>query len=511
MNGKKTAGKVSNVAYVAIIIAIVVVINVLGNRFFGRLDLTENKIYSISPVTKGLLRELEDVVAVKAYFSKKLPVQLSRLPGEVDDMLKEFNIYSRGNVNYERLDPGENEELKRKLAGYGVMPVTMTIIEKDERQQINGYLGMTVSYAEKTEAIPLVQNTVDLEYELTSRIYRVTHKPEKVGFLTDGSRHDLMGDYQAIAEELRKLHEIVPVVLGPGKKVPEDIKALIVAGPDSVSESAKFQLDQFIMRGGRVIFLIDNLVVDQRGQPRLINHGLNAMLLSYGFRLNGDILRDDKAHSPQQVTRGIFTYNQPNPFFPHVTKERLGQHPVVGRLSELTFPWTGSLENPTAVDSSVSYFVLARTTEAAQGLKPPTYQPTGPGEKPLVVLGTGRFKAAFRGSPDPLAPGDSIISRCIQETSVMVIPSSAFIENQFLYPGNMEFMLNMVDFITIGDKLISIRTRPTTDMPLKNIGPEMKNFLRLLNIVGVPILVILFGAVRFYLKRRDKMVRARSL
>jgi ABC-type uncharacterized transport system involved in gliding motility auxiliary subunit len=93
----------------------------------------------------------------------------------------------------------------------------------------------------------------------------------------------------------------------------------------------------------------------------------------------------------------------------------------------------------------------------------------------------------------------------------MVIPSSAFIENQFLYPGNMEFMLNMVDFITIGDKLISIRTRPTTDRPLKNIGPEMKNFLRLLNIVGVPILVILFGAVRFYLKRRDKMVRARSL
>ena len=75
----------------------------------------------------------------------------------------------------------------------------------------------------------------------------------------------------------------------------------------------------------------------------------------------------------------------------------------------------------------------------------------------------------------------------------------------------MEFMLNMVDFITIGDKLISIRTRPTTDRPLKSIGPEMKNFLRLLNIVGVPILVILFGAVRFYLKRRDKMVRARSL
>ncbi|MEA1996608.1 MAG: GldG family protein, partial [Gemmatimonadota bacterium] len=245
MNAKKTTERTSNILYAATIIAIVVVVNILGSRFFGRVDLTENKLYSISPTTEEILGGLDDVVSVKAYFSKKLPVQLSRLPKEIDDMLEEYRIYSHGNVHYERIDPADDEELKRKLAGHGVMPVTMTIIEKDERQQINGYLGITVSYGENTEAIPMVQNTNDLEYDLTSRIFRVTTEPRHVGFLTSYSRHDLMGDYQAFTQEVRKIHEIDPVDLSDEEsEIPEEIGTLIFAGPtDSVPPSVQLKID----------------------------------------------------------------------------------------------------------------------------------------------------------------------------------------------------------------------------------------------------------------------------
>ena len=512
MNVKKTTDQVSNVAYVAVILDIVIVVNVLGSNFFGRVDLTQNKLYSISPTTKEILGDLDDVVSVKAYFSKKLPVQLSRLPKEVDDMLEEYMIYSGGNIHYERIDPGDDEALKRQLAQSGIMPVTMTIIEKDERQQINGYLAMTVSYGEKTEAIPMVENTSDLEYELTSRVYRVTTEPQYVGFLSSQTRHDLMGDYSAFGQEVRKIHEIEPVDLSSGTEIPERIDALIVAGvTDSVPEQVKFAVDQYIMRGGRVLFLVDNLVVEQR-MPRIVDHGLKFMLLKYGLNMAGDIVRDDKSHSPQRVSQGIFTFNQPNPFFPHMVKEQFGDHPVVARLSELTLPWTGTVEVSAQADSNLTYSVLAATSDAGQSLGPPTFQPSGaPARLPLIVLASGKFNSAFDGRTDLVPEGGSLLNSSTVETDIMLVGGSSLVENQYLYPGNMEFMLNAIDYLTIGDKLISIRTRPTTDRPLKSINAEMKNFLRILNIVGVPIFVILFGAMRFYLKRRDKTVRSRSV
>ena len=513
MDATKRTGSVSNLVYVAIILAIVVVVNVLGNTFFGRLDLSENKLYSISPTTKEILKGLDDVVSVKGYFSQRLPVQVSRLPKEIDDVLKEYRVYSGGNIHYERIDPGDNEELKQQLAQSGVNPVTMTIIEKDERQQINGYLAMTVSYGEKTEAIPLVQNTDDLEYELTSRIFRVTSEPRHVGFLASGMRHSLTGDYGYVAQEIRKIHEIESVDLDQNPIVPENINALIVAGPgDSVSEKVKFGIDQFIMRGGNVLFLMDNLIVDQNRQPRLINHGMNGMLLTYGFRLKSDVVRDQKSNSPERVSQGIFTFNQPNPFFPHIVKNQFGDNPIVSRLSEMTLPWTGSLEIAAPGDSNLSCTVLATTSDDGQSIGPPAYQPSGvPSKLPLILFATGNFQSAFQGRTDLAAPGDSILTRSVKPANLLIVGSSSFVQSNYLYPGNLEFMLNVIDYLTIGDKLISIRTRPTTDRPLKNLSGEMKNFLRIVDIVGVPIFVILFGAMRFYLKRRDKAVRSRPL
>ncbi len=513
MERSKTTKRLSNAAYVAIIVAIVLLANLLGRNFFGRLDLTGNKLYSISPVTGKILGELDDVVMVKAYFSEKLPVQLSRLPGEIDDMLEEYNIYSGGNIHYERIDPADDEDLKQQLAQLGVMPVTMTIIEKDERQQINGYLSMTVTYGEKVESIPMVQNTEDLEYELTSRIFRVTHEPAKVGFMSSHTRHDLMGDYGMVANEIRKIHDIQPVDLSADNaRVPDNLTAMIVAGPtDSLTERAKFAVDQFLMRGGKVMFLLDNLMIGPNRQPVLINHGLNGQLKSYGISMKGGITRDNKSHSPERVQQGMFSFNQPNPFFPLVVKEQFGEHVLVGRLDQMTIPWCDALE-PSSHDSTAEYTVLASSSEEGEVLVPPRFQMDGfKNAKALAILATGSFQSHFQARPDMVAEGDSLLKYSTDDAAIIAVGSSAFLQNQLLYQGNIEFMLNAVDYITIGDRLISIRSRPTTSRPLKAISPEAKNFMRLVNIVGIPILVVIFGAMRFYLRRRDKAIRARAL
>ncbi|MBN2288840.1 MAG: Gldg family protein [Candidatus Glassbacteria bacterium] len=513
MTAKHSQEKISIVLLVIIVLAIVGVVNLLADRFFRRVDLTENQVYTVSRTTRRMLSELDDVVSVRAYFSKKLPVQLNHLPGEVDDLLSEYRISSGGNVTYERLDPAEDEALAKSLAGRGVRPVQMTVVEKDERQQINGYLAMTVSHGEQTEVIPVVQNTNDLEYELTSRIYRVTHEPRRVGFVSTGSRHDLEGDYSQFAEEVSKLHEIVPVNLSGGKKVPGDIETLILAGPDSTSQEEQYALDQFIMRGGRLLLMVDKVLLDQRGMPSLVEHGLEAMLSSYGFRLNGNLIADKKSHSPRTIRRGFFIQQQPFPLFPRVGKQQLGEHPVVARLSGFTLPYAGSLEFTAADDSAVVYTTLALSTDETDSYAPPVYQPS-PNARPVILvgLGTGTFQSYFKDKPRPASAGEGeFLEKCGTPTSILVIPCSSLLTNELLYPGNLEFILNVVDFMTIGDDLISIRTRPNTDRPLMEISAEMKKFLRLLNILGVPVLVVLFGMMRFYLKKRDKAIRARAI
>ena len=513
MNPKRAKEKFSNAVYVAIIIAIVFVINVLGNTFFRRLDLTGNKLYTVSSVSRQMLRELDDVVSVKAYVSEKLPVQLKRLPKQIDDLLAEYRVYSGGNIHYERNDPGDNEDLKQQLAGLGITPVTMTIIERDERQQINGYLALTVSYGEKTEAIPVVQDTRDLEYELTSRVYRVTHEPAVVGFMSSHTRHNLMGDFGLFAQEVRKIHDLQEVNLETTKKIPDHIQALIVAGPtDTVPETARFAIDQYLMSGGKLLFMIDNLVLGPNRQPVLVNHGMSGMLATYGLKLNNNVVRDLKSHSPERVSQGIFTFNQPNPFFPRIGPGQFGEHPLVGRLSEMTLPWTSSLEAAGTRDSAATYHVLAQTTDQGEIFGPPTWQPSPLKQKlALAILATGKFQSAFQARPDLATEQDSLLKASLVPSEVILVGSSSFIQNQYLYTGNLEFVLNAIDYLTIGDRLISIRTRPTTDRPLKDISPEMKNFMRIVNIVGVPVFVIIFGAMRFYLKRRDKAVRSRTI
>ena len=513
MSEKRTTEKLSNTVLVLIVIGIVVTVNVLASQYFRRADFTENKLYTISDVTKDIVSNLDDIVSIKAYFSDPLPVQIQGLPQEVDDMLYELRIKSQGNLTYERINPMEDEELQQKLAQKGIMPVQMTVVEKDQRQQINGWLAMTISYGEKTEVIPVVQNTTDLEYEITSRIYRLTNEPRQVAFITNGSRHSLDTDYQRIAQEIGSLHEIQPVEVEPGAGSLDNFETIIFSGPQEIiPEDVLYEIDQFIMKGGRAIFLIDDITLDERGQPTVVEHGMHDFLSSYGFDLDRNLVADNLSHSVRSVQLGIFTQQQPFKLYPRIMKNQLGDFPVVSRLSEFTLQYTGSFKFNDKQSSEVADNVLATSTNQVESFKPPTYQPATLSEPvDFVGLATGIFKSYFTNREKPESVDQSaFISKSKEETSVIVIPCSDFITNQLLYPGNSDLMLNLVDFLTIGDKLISIRTRPVSNRPIKEISPEMKNMLRILNIIGVPLLIILFGMGRFYLRRRDKSIQERS-
>ena len=189
---RKISASTNFLFFVLIIVGFLVLINFLATRHFGRLDLTQNKLYTLSDSSKKVVSTLDDIVKVTCYFSKNLPSYVIPLKQQVSDILDEYRAYAKGNIQIEFLDPTEDPALAQKLRFMGIPQVQLNIMEKDQASATNVYMGVAVSYEDKQEVIPFVKDVNNLEYEITSSILKVTRKEKKtVGFLTGHEEHTI--------------------------------------------------------------------------------------------------------------------------------------------------------------------------------------------------------------------------------------------------------------------------------------------------------------------------------
>jgi ABC-type uncharacterized transport system involved in gliding motility auxiliary subunit len=554
MAGTTKRRKVATGVYSATVVILVALIllagNFLASRVLARVDLTTDKEFTISKATREVLRGLDDIVTVKVYFSKKLPPNLATLQRSVDDILREYQAYSKGKLRVEYIDPAEKPEEEQKLRFLGIPQVQLNVIEKDQLQVINGYMGMAILYADRHQAIPVVQDVNNLEYDLTAGILQVLSQEKRViGYLTGNQEPDLNQEFEGLNQLLSKSYEVRPVDLSMGRnEVPQDVNTLIVARPQAAAARVQYQLDQFVMRGGRILFLLDPIRLDDRlglTSPIPVNTGLEELLAHYGVKLERALVQD-ALNENAGFSQGFVRYTVPYPFWPKTMGPGLSHdNPVTSRLEAVVFPWCAPLEllvpeeggqssskadtstatpAETAPQPGVRGTVLARSSPRAwlqQGrfdLTPPnpfagqTQPQQGNESFPLAVALVGSFRSFYEGKPVPAAPGDSTGisgtpgSTVSPETQMIVVGNSLFAASNFvqMFPGNEAFVLNAVDWLTLGDKLIAIRSRGATDRPLGIESATGKAVFKYAHTFGMAILVGIFGIVRVSLRRRAK-------
>ncbi|MFM8743107.1 MAG: Gldg family protein, partial [Cytophagales bacterium] len=167
-----------------LIIAILLVVNLLSNEFHLRFDLTQEQQYTLSDATLNILKNLEEPVTVKAYFSKNLPPQIAKTRQDFQEMLIEYSNSADGNIQYEFIDPNKNETLENEAAQNGIQPVMINVREKDKVKQQKAFLGAVISLGDKRDVIPVVQPGTAMEYTLSTSIKKISIdvKPT-IGFL----------------------------------------------------------------------------------------------------------------------------------------------------------------------------------------------------------------------------------------------------------------------------------------------------------------------------------------
>ncbi|MBI2061334.1 MAG: Gldg family protein [Nitrospirae bacterium] len=520
----KTIGQYSLLTFLAA--AVLFLANLVSLRLFFRADLTDKNMYTLSDSTKKKLRSLDDVVTIKVYYSKKLPPELAGLERSTRDILGEFRAHSRGKLQYRFLDPDNSDEARTDVNQLGIQPLSLTVRTKDKLEALKAYIGMGVFYLDKSQAIPFVKDITNMEYDLMSAILRVmSEKDHGLTFLTGHGEKDLQDDYQHFKMVLDQSYRVDTHDTSSGVPLPATTDTLIVASPKDLKDQDKFEIDQFLMQGKSVVFLLDPVDLDKKtfmANPK--PHNLGDLLEHYGVRVNTNLVEDVSA-GMASFSQGYYNFTVPYPFFIKVLPTGMSkENPAVKGVESILLYWASSLDLLKKTEEGLKVEELLSTTDKAWSQQGgwfnvgPQQSPTGDRKSFVIAAAlTGKFKSFYAGKTPPPIPGKSVQeSRSVlEETSsgkVVVIGDSEFLANQALRDrstgGNVQFMMNLVDWVTLGEDLIGIRSKVGVDRPLRETTENERMTIKILVTVLVPFLLIAYGLLRYYLRKREQKIYA---
>ncbi len=509
----------------AIIIGIIVAVNIISNRVFTRLDLSKNKSYTLSNISKVIVGDLGDKLEVRAYFSDNLPSPYNNLKRDVKDLLSDYRSYSKGNLNYVFVNEGSadesNAEFENDAQKFGIQPVQIQVMDNDKLEVKKALMGLVISYQGKSEVIPFIQSVNNLEYDITSKIKKIiTEKKKKIGFLTGHGEYDYT-KWQTIHQTLMSQYDVTSVDLSRNIPVPNDIDVLLVAGPKSeFPEWHKFQIDQYIMRGGNVAFMINKVIPNFQQQIAIgdpVDNKLDDMLFSYGIKIDNDLIRDLQCSAVSVQTQIGIPMQVSYPYFPMVSNINRDIS-AFKNIQAIALSFVSSLDLQAAQGKDIQVSPLLTTSDRSgkatgffilnlEQFQNLTKQAADTlfNQKGFVVgaLYSGNFKSFYADKP---APSDTIsasadvtkqerFNESKKPGRIIAIGDGDFAHEEQRPPkDNITFFVNMVDFLADDVGLAEIRSKDTSESPIEDTSDGTKRFVKYFNLIFPPLLIILFGA-----------------
>jgi len=477
-------------ATVALLVAILVVLNLLGGYLSWRLDLTPGQAYTLSPATRRLARGLEDLVTIKLFASAELPSEAALLKRDVDDLLSDLRAAGRGKIRVIEKDPAQDAAARKDAQTLGIQPVQFNVVGKSELQVKEGYLGLVVQYADGVQAIPFISQTEDLEYRLASAIRSLTRTKKPVlGLLEAGESGGGRG-YQTLEQELKKTYEVRTIAAADSTQPAADVQGLLLIGtPDSVSAAQAARLRAFLTRGGSALVLAPGTSISPR-MPVAIPKPMtwDPILRPFGVSVRQDMVYDLMASQVVPLPTNVGQVLQSYPLW---LRARVYAGSVVTEgLSEVFLPWTSSLDTSGARPGTITpLLVSSRGAGRMEG---------------QVDLDPGRNYSQTGLSPQLLG----VLVHPTQQDSVrgrlIVVGNADFVSDRFASrsPENLTFALNAVDWVAQDEDLISIRSRDRRPPRLLFPSAAAQQSVKYLNLIGLPLVVALVALVHLARRRR---------
>lgn len=606
MSGKNSAVKqVYNWVLLVIVIGVVVLLNIIGSFVYSRIDMTEDARYSLSEGTVEFLEKLNpsDIdsgnplaskkkngnrLLLKIYLDGNLPAELKRFKNAVQDKLKEFKEYAGDRIEYQFIDPTQGTEADQQLLfgtlydkGKGIIPMEIAFNKDGAQTQMMTWPGAVLEYGGETKNViqllpgtqqgkynvlneqftSQIQNTINnLEYILVSSIRRATQQSKpRIAFI-QGHGELRFAETQRVRALIDKYYTVEDIALNDSINALNGVKGVIIARPTQpYSDKDKYILDQFLLKGGRLMCFVDKLTfpidsLNLRGNVHTtrLNTKLDDMLFDYGIKINDNYAVDVRC-APKTVPMAKQSLI---PWFFHIAATQT-KHPISRNIDPVMLRYVSEIQFVgTSNKRVVSPILTTSTNSTVTGMAPMVSLalPMNYGKSPVLVnnptsevnkkciagLVEGRFEShyknrivdAFSGNKDAGFKEEST-----SEGKLLVVANGDFIRNYYdsmpnakgqmqyrpisfnnlrfdetmaqyegsqpLIYGNQEFFQNLVDYMMGDNSVLDLRSRQIDIHPIDTEKVKTNaGFYKALNMILPSSLVILFAFILFYLRKR---------
>ncbi|MBK8480468.1 MAG: GldG family protein [Proteobacteria bacterium] len=539
-------------AYPLLVIGSLVLANLIAGQRFFRADLTADGHFSLDPASARLAKGLNDRLTIKIFLSRDLPPSAAAIGRKARDLLLEYAARAHGRIAVEAVDPGLTASGQREAARAKIPPLQLGLRSRTRRSVQLGYLGVSLQYGGRIEAVPNLLSVGDLEYPLSAAIKRLRQTTAvHVGFSAGHGEPTLDDGLSAAARALSD-HVLATVPLDPAAgPIPDDLDLLIVVSPRRpFARSAQRALDSFLMRGKALILLLDHASLDLRasvssgGELTLRAEeratGLDRQLARYGVQLGAQPILDPQTRAlPLAVAqdRAILVHN---PVFPLIT-DLSRDHAATRTLRELVLvlPTAVGLA-PRSTIAGGSGAVLARTSPASwRHVGPLVFDPRQPapaqaarGPFSVAVYRRGVFRSFFSdaSASDPEAAGTAatasasaedqrqqgaalVARHSLPSAQLVVFGDGDFVHDRHLHtsPTGLLLLRNLVDVVSGDDDLVALRSKQHLRRPLHQIDESAARLLQHATGLGPPLLVLLLGLASWALRQRRRRLQAAAL
>jgi len=543
---------------------IIFIVVIAGSFLRIRLDLTEDKRYTLSEPTRKVLSGIRNDIFVQVYLDGEMPIPFKRLKRSVSEMLDEFRIASDRKVDYVFINPSGDDNREQREALYqslilkGLTPVNIQAgdAEGGSSQKIifpgmivnyNG-IEVPVNFLKNNPSVSAEENLLHsiegLEYELIQPVATLSSDTiYKVAFIEG---HDEIPEIEVadLTFNLARFFTVDRGIIGGKPGILDEYAAVVIAGPEKeFAENDKFVLDQYIMNGGKVLWLVEEVYVNSDsliyGETAALYHPVNLedQLFRYGARINPEVVQDNECGLIRLILSSGGARQQPVSlpwlYFPMLTPDP--DHPVTRNLNKIQGRFTNYIDT-VGLDRKIRKSVLLSTSGYSRTLAPPFMISLKEAERnpdetvfnksflPVAVLLEGRFTSAFRNriTSDMVNNKNFEVKTESADTKMIVIADGDIIRNEVrksgvnetpltlgqdrytgeMY-GNRDFLVNCLNYLVDYNGIMELRSR---ELKLRLLDSSVikKGRLKwqLINIVCPVLIVIIAGIIYNWLRKR---------
>ena len=468
-----------------------------GSSIGGRLDLTSDKLFTLSAGTKKIISDLDDLVTVTLYKSKDPPPQISLVTRDVTDFLRDFAAGSDGKVKIVEKFPLDDEDARREAGLAGVPPREFAEVGQAEVSRKVGYLGLTMTYTDRREVLPFVPTVDGFEYRLASQANKmIAGTLKSVAFLTGYGGKTADVDLTILAGALQGAYEVKQVSAVDGQSLDlSGVDVLIIAGPtEQVPEAVQESLHGYLANGGKAMVLIDMFVVDPSvGLVAIPNPNNFAGFVSrYGIVVDENLVFDLRSHETLVFTTQLGDTPRAYPYWMRVP---IADRKVAGGVESAVLPWA----SPLGITGDVGVVPLLETTSfAAIDFNPGDLRPNTP------VFENVTQQNLIESLMGVTVTGSGDADNAAGNFRLVIIGDSEWITDSLVAnrnPDNLVLALNLIDWLAQEDALASVRDKVVSSRQLLFSSKSHQELVRYANVVGVPVLFVIIGFVRFVIRR----------